>query len=154
MSPWTLHNSLKHSFSTELFLRSQGPADHSLLPIKSIEPLRNTQKRLLQEVNGIYIFHSMSSKSKETIKTVELLGLGYSFTDVVNTAQETAGESYFLEFNRNPKEISRHSQPSLSGAGFFWRQRLPYCAMQFVSLSSLDSRFQMLLFQLLKQILP
>lgn len=38
------------------------------------------------------IFHSMSSKSKETIKIVELLGIGYSFTDMVNTVQKTAGE--------------------------------------------------------------
>jgi len=39
-----------------------------------------------------FVFHSMSSKSKETMKTVELVGTGYSFTDRVHTVQETAGE--------------------------------------------------------------
>lgn len=34
----------------------------------------------------------MSSKSKETIKIAEVVGRGYSFTDVVYTVQETAGE--------------------------------------------------------------
>lgn len=34
----------------------------------------------------------MSYKSKETVKIVELLGIGYSFTDMVNTVWETAGE--------------------------------------------------------------
>ena len=39
-----------------------------------------------------FIFHSMSSKSRETIKIVEVIGIGYSFPDMVNTVQETAGE--------------------------------------------------------------
>lgn len=34
----------------------------------------------------------MSSKSKETINIVELVGIGYSFTDITYRAQEAAGE--------------------------------------------------------------
>lgn len=34
----------------------------------------------------------MSSKSKETINIVELVGIGYSFTDIMYRAQKAAGE--------------------------------------------------------------
>lgn len=56
-----------------------------------------------------FIFHSMSSKSEETMKTRQLLGTGYSFTEVVYTVQEPSGEhSIFYSSTETQKKWNRH----------------------------------------------